>query len=165
MCWRGNIRDRRIAIKDIHCKKILAYAPLEPNGRAYSGYFRTNHKYELYNTYYAVINPIVPGDTGSCFIEKGLHCYSKDVEIKQVEYGLLVKINKQGQPIIKTHIIKSSDMNGSFFGKKGLNIVPVVVDCIIPEGTRYYKNKQGEIVTETLYIGDVIMMYQYEKKD
>jgi hypothetical protein len=38
----------------------------------------------------------------------------------------------------------------------GVEVRPVIVECIIPKGTVFYENEWGEIVAETLKIIKII---------
>ena len=86
-------------------------------------------------------------------IDEGIHCYNFDrvvVEKSTSESGkrLIAKVpfatDAYGQHYLCT-----------YYGDD-LHFEAVLLECIIPKGTTYYENNQGEIVTEKLILGEEI---------
>ena len=147
MCWTGYLlSDRHIADKDITVYKIITH-----NGQFYSGYY-TYFGYSVGNTYHVTggLYPhIIHKDSQYCRIEQGFHSYSTKTR-------LVLKLNRD----CKSHhaIVYVNDLTTSIDGYdercSGRKIFLMV--CTIPKGSQYYENKEGEIVSDTIHVKDII---------
>ena len=147
MCWIGYIKDKRVAEKDIHCKKIIAMR----DDNTLSGWYMPQHSYTLGKTYQEDIRIIYPYlNSEKINIGRGLHCYS-DV-CKMVKYVtpyscydyLIARLKKRSDVVYK---------KDEFLFR---NAKPLIVEVIIPKGTTYYENDLGEIVTEKFILTKTI---------
>ena len=136
MCWVGYSSDKKIANKDIPCRKVIGYD-------IFSGVYKAWYMRNLKNSFYTIgetytaelfINktsciPYKEKFNWTVNISTGLHCYSEN---RKPVYG-------DKKSLIVGNILFSGD-----------NFVPILVDCIIPKGATYYENYFGEIVTNKL---------------
>jgi hypothetical protein len=133
MCWCSGWVEtpgRRIAEDDIPVFKIL-YKTLE-------GKYISPHRSYSYNIGEVYKSDIVLSVLDNYFvIDVGLHSYSIDCVIDINTYGILVND-------IGSHFILDSYYQCSSS--------PVLMNCIIPKGSTYYKNKRGEIVSDELMV-------------
>ena len=133
MCWIG-IANPIIAKEDIVCFKVVkkfypgVYVP-------YFRYTSTTMGYKIGETYKSDVVISYGYDGGYNAINEGLHCYDSTAKVKYSEDGIEIFLN--GRECAKLYSYDND---------------PAVLKCIIPKGTKYYKNKHGEIVTEKLII-------------
>jgi hypothetical protein len=147
MCWKGRISWGVRAAEDIRTRKIVS---LDLKTNNYVPYYCRKSKvvYEVGNTYYASIHtyPVKDDCTCDCNIHEGLHSYDWNVPFRK-ERGKWYKTRIHGWSLVfMDYIDHRSDEHTT----------PVMVECIIPKGTLYYKNHQGEIVSEALKIVKII---------
>lgn len=145
MCWIGNLSDKRIAKCD-----FFAYKVLMKHKKSKTNYFSPfmGEQYWLGKPYLPLPIPISPKPVhtnGNCRIEEGLHCYSQ-------ENIVTIYKNNCGLQILTPHGL-NVQIYSSYAG-----MTPVIVKCIIPEGTTYYNNINGEIVTEEMIIKEEIFL-------
>lgn len=148
MCWTGHLlSDRHVATKDIPVYKIITH-----NGWSYSGYYNY-FAYAPRNTYHVTggLHPhIIHKDSGYCRVEQGFHSYSAN------NTRLVLKLNED----CETHhaIIYVDDLTTYIDGYDercgGRKIY--LMACTIPKGAEYYENNNGEIVSETIYVKEII---------
>ena len=149
MCWYGHWKNEHIAKDDIRVFKILYR---EPKNWAW-----LNPKYVItytppfFHAYYEIgkekSETIIPRELEiySLFqlsIERGIHCYSRE----NCKW-------KYEAPNINVYY--GTDRLASYRNEKGLHNTAdfktvVVMQCVIPAGTRYWENDKGEIVTEKI---------------
>ncbi len=135
MCWTGN-SNPIVAKDDIPCKKIVKVL-YRPPRKIYVPFFMhaKSIEYVIGETYTSEIRIRYQWEDGFKEIDVGLHCYSKDVKTQHLQTGIAVNF--------------LNNPNGRYYS----NIYnPVLMNCIIPKGTTYYENNNGEIVTEKLKI-------------
>ena len=150
MCWIGKPQDKRIAEDDIIVYKVFKMSRLDTNKlfTIYGGYL-----YEEGKTYSRNIIPVTDsGDLNRIIIENGIHCYSKKCKFLRYDESDLtmrrastVHVKFQNEPL---HYEIGTVHNYT----EDMYYYPVVAKCVIPEGTKYYINYLGEIVTEQLTI-------------
>ena len=145
MCWIGNLSDKRIAKRDFFAYKVLVKH--KKYSRDYFSPFM-GERYQL-GEHCVMPIPISPNPVhtnGNCRIEEGLHCYSQENKVK-------IYNNCYGMQILAPYADLNVKIYSSYF-----DTIPVIVKCIIPEGTTYYTNKNGEIVTEKMIIKEEIFL-------
>ena len=150
MCWFGERNDKRVAKEDIRCKKVFYRQP---------GYFKV--KRYVSPVFKA---PYKQGDTatskigihqgiGYWMIDEGIHCYGMD-KVK-IERSIAQCGERLVAKILRVDCYGMKDYQSVFYGND-IGMQVVVLECIIPKGSVYYENNQGEIVTEKLIIGEEI---------
>lgn len=136
MCWYSKKKKAaRIAVEDILVYKVMYRKP--NNGRFRSLYRRMD--YEPEKIYWADVNPISidsPLYLGMK-IDKGFHSYSMDKTMATKDKYHIVIYNMENNEIVD-----------SIFFSDHL----VIAKCIIPKGSKYYKNDLGEIVSDQIII-------------
>lgn len=153
MCWTttyNNHKQPRRAGKDLKVFKICLRCPTNDAVKSfYTGYAYTIGKT---NTLKGGLKPTAPyGNTNSVmydmiFIHRGFHSYNPD----KVE----IKVNKSigGKRGYNIHVTPIGiNHNIDHFGGIDPDMF-VKVSCTIPEGTEYYENHNGEIVSESIRI-------------
>lgn len=148
MCWVGNIHNKRIAEKDIHCKKIIA----KYSNGCLDAWYRKGHPYAVGETYEEKLN-IEPRskDSDAIDINNGLHCYDGSVKIT------ITKVPEE-LPYLVIQKLKGC-FKRDFYNAHHIdefNVIPVIVEVVIPKGTVFYENEFGEIVTEAFTLTKVI---------
>ena len=150
MCWVGNIHHKRIAEKDIHCKKIIAK---DSNG-CLDAWYRKGHPYAVGETYEEKLDiELRSKDSDLIDINKGLHCYNykctitMDITIThKLPYFVVAKtVGLFRKDFYHTHQEELTAECNAY-------VNPVIVEVVIPKGTTYYENYFGEIVTEKFVI-------------
>ena len=141
MCWIGK-NIPQIAEEDIEVFKVVKrnYSPEEPNSFI-SLYFY--HPYKLGETYESEIKIKINYDNdGTVSINKALHSYSaKDCHISYVifndEYSIAFSYS-DGRTLIDDDIPNDIEI--------------VRLNCVIPKGATYYKNRVGEFASDKLRV-------------
>ena len=140
MCWTGYTSHKRIADKDIPCKKVIGY---DNNIGVYKAWFIPKVCYSIGHLYTSELSvkvrafPDALPPKGDLEIEitKGLHCYADSLRVARHD-----SIFRHGLAIGNFLIYESYDKPDTI----------TLVDCIIPKGATYYENGRGEIVTDKL---------------
>ena len=146
MCWRPLRKRellRHVALKNIHVFKVAKLVDTKEKrvdlGVSELGIYSYYNlfKYNIGQLYKVKIktNDLL----GDFTISEGLHSYSKKNKIVLNDY--------------RCRVLNGSDKGksiDSFCFNKNL----VVLDCIIPRGSVYYKNSDGEIVSNKLIVKD-----------
>lgn len=139
MCWEGNKNKKNIANNDILCYKILKRT--ENSSELMSEYFTFVYELKkLYKTQICTRRSWIDDDKIS--IHEGFHSYSKDVVIKLHNY--------------KSNATVSVFSGYRLFSHDFINCEPVLVECIIPKGSIYYKNGSNEIVSNQIIINRIV---------
>lgn len=139
MCWIGNKCDKRIADKDITVYKVLQKSKAKiPGEFLYRAPFRTEFRYVIGGKYSKAIKEKII-DNNLITIESGLHCFEQYAYVICNDYKTI-------------YVSMSFDDDRWSFEATKSGYTPVIVKCIIPKGTIYYKNIHKEIVTEKLII-------------
>ena len=149
MCWYSKKKKAaRIAVEDILVYKVMYRKP--NNGRFRSLYRRMD--YEPEKIYWTDVNPISIDRTLypemmiykgfsplylEMKIDKGFHSYSMDKTMATKDKYQIVIYNMENNEIVD-----------SIFFSDNL----VIAKCIIPKGSKYYKNDLGEIVSDQIII-------------
>lgn len=138
MCWKSKEKKTpQIAGEGIFVYKVMYRKP--DNGRFRSLYRRMD--YEPEKIYWTDVNPISIDSPlySEMMIENGFHSYSidKTIAIKDNESQTLEVICMVNRVMID-----------SIFFPNNL----VIAECIIPEGSKYYENDLGEIVSNRIII-------------
>ena len=139
MCWTGmTSREKtpRVAKKDIPVYKMVL-----GNDNCYHAYYH-GFEYKPRQEYQTGIEPIMPleGISGIVNINSGFHSYDvKDtmVTTKRILYGPLyynVENTISGH-VLEIYHIKTHKLN-----------------CVIPAGATYYKNNNGEYVSDRIRV-------------
>ena len=143
MCWSSKGKTieecKKVAQKDILVRKIMVK---ETNSYGlYDSYFQ-HATYEVGETYNeSNINNNHQIECRWMAIARGLHSYSPKCILRQPKYTSLLYV----ESIDGKHTLEIYSM------RVGI----VLVDCIIPKGTVYYVNEDGEYVSESIkVIGD-----------
>ena len=145
MCWIGDNKNEHIAIDDIKCKKILLKETIDNSFCYYSPIF--NQIYKIGETYTS--NPIIPklyGNGPRVVIHEGIHCY----DIKKTK--AVITKDVFGKRNLVIYSIRWLTRKYKYRPLIGWGEYAVAVECIIPKGTIYYENQNGEIVTQNLKI-------------
>lgn len=145
--WRGHTQNERIAEDDVMVYKVFMMSRLNTN------ILTTPYKrfqYEEGKTYHAKIYTFV-SDTysGNIKIDSGIHCYSKQCEFLRYSES---DITMRRASTIHVKLEKEQSKPDILSYRADMYYHPVVVECIIPKGTRYFINTAGEIVTESLTV-------------
>lgn len=136
MCWYSKKKKAaRIAVEDILVYKVMYRKP--NNGRFRSLYRRMD--YEPEKIYWTDVNPISIDSPLylEMKIDKGFHSYSMDKTMATKDKYHIVIYNMENNEIVD-----------SIFFSDNL----VIAKCIIPKGSKYYKNDLGEIVSDQIII-------------
>lgn len=142
MCWIGSKFDERIANKDITVYKAVYRVKSSKEKAKYLAPFNMWFEYEIGKTYFQPMDGVSIG-VYSYEIHNGLHCFSPEMWVeRKFIYGFTV--SRYGNKSEKEH---SWDFK-IISPKK----IPVIMKCTIPQGTKYYQNSVGEIVTEKLIV-------------
>ena len=167
MCWEGRTKNKKIAKKDIKATKVLYRYEGESN--LVSPYMKS--EYELGKLYKAQIIGRVGDKCGrkdfSFFVHEGLHCFSKKciivstpnrrelyvrtpsrLERIYIRLGLFAWVFKHST------IREKWDRTNASYEEISFPRDVVLVDVIIPKGTTYYENRNGEIVTEAYQLAE-----------
>ena len=147
MCWIGTLESKKIADKDIYCKKIIAYHPTESYYYPFYvpyGNIKRQKVGDTYTSEIAIKNITRQVDKlQHCEIHNGLHCYNWNIRIEPFRCDdgshIMVTLNNYNSTIYYWH-------------EPQIKRFPVLVHCMIPKGATYYENEYGEIVTDTLKI-------------
>ena len=157
MCWVGNLTDIKVADNDITVYKILMKKKQGINCDASARYL-SPFMFAPYSFYVVehkkLIKPVPSYANSTTYtISEGLHCYSENVFVKSYgeENGLSVYSKAEN---VKGHRPVESYISSA-------NRFPVVIKCIIPEGSTYYENMYGEIVTQRLIIKEEVKLPEY----
>ena len=143
MCWIGRLKDRRIAEKDVTVYKILSK---DMDGNYTAPYRHT--RYAIGKKYMVEVKPYHSGFSyDNCHIHEGLHSFSGNC---LVQYGSTVDAyiyNERVQFLYSINVCLTS--------------LAVIAKCTIPQGSEYYQNEHGEIVSEELIINEVYESLPY----
>lgn len=143
MCWIGRTTKE---VKSIFAKEdVFVYKILKRN--IFNGSLTSPYKempYEVGKTYEQGINSFHNG-TGFA-IEEGLHFYDGDCIVRN--YGGYVDIYS-----------RNTERNIDWFPNHSCEYRITICKCRIPEGTKYYINERGEIVTEKIEIVAEMLSY------
>ena len=163
MCWKGRKNDMRRSDKDTKVFKVLYkkipydkseapkyYAPLV------ACEYELNKEYEV-----APIKPLwaSPFDIrmNQCKIDEGLHSFSTKIKVEKKPISnskiLYCKIGNYNFPARKYNLFS---MGNLYLDQSG-EFECVVVEAIIPAGTVYWENPEGEIVSNKLILTDKIV--------
>ena len=158
MCWEGKKADHKIAIKDVKVIKVVYVKEGKKDNKCYAPY--TGYKYTINKLYKTKPLVITGRFSKSSIIERGFHSFSMNVDISFEErhqylyapYDLYTicgyKFYDNIENIYPVTIIEG--VREKVVGKFKLKLL----ECIIPEGTEYYENEYGEIVSNKLIITD-----------
>ena len=140
MCWHSYKRPvRKTADKDITCWKVVYLVNTYFKSVYFGKLYKIHKRYFIYDDEiyvhkvfaYSFFTP-----TTRYYINKGFHSYNNKVFIK--EAGL--------QRIVMNENKKM--WHDRFYGMSNLH----VIKCIIPEGSIYYENEDGELVSSSIKI-------------
>lgn len=135
MCWTGNNKSN-IAKEDITCYKILKR--IESRSGLTSEYYDFVYKFgTLYETKMMAIGS--PFYFNIIEINEGFHSYDKNVVVGFNQFKEYSRVN-----VFSGSKLFSHDFSGA--------CKPVLVECTIPNGSIYYENKYGEIVSNKIII-------------
>ena len=163
MCWKGRKNDMRVSDKDTKVLKVL-YKKASYDESKTPKYYAplVACEYEL-NKEYEVAplkpNPEDPLDYPSNVytIEEGLHSFSTKLKIEKGPLSdsrfLFYKVGCYRFPARKYHLFS---MGNLYLDQSG-EFECVVVEAIIPAGTVYWENPEGEIVSNKLILTDKIV--------
>ena len=141
MCWTSkNIPERLIAKSDIPVFKVM-----ELNVKDILTSYYIGKIYDLNVLYYNNIGiPHYENVTDEYHIFAGIHSYHHSLDI--IKYPCIYRIGRKDEYIIDDYLRGFS----RFHGKK-----TVIVKGIIPEGSEYYINKHGEIVSNQIKLLEI----------
>lgn len=163
MCWKGNRNDMRRSNKDTKVLKVL-YKKIPSNKSEAPKYYAPliACEYELNKEY--EVAPITLLSQSP--LDLRMNLYKVDVGL----HSFSTKLKVEKQPISDSRILYCKIGNYTFPAHKGYLfsmgcIYPdirgdfecVVVEAIIPAGTTYYENPEGEIVSNKLILTDNII--------
>lgn len=134
MCWEGK-KKKQVADKDILCYKILKRT--ENSSELMSEYFTFVYELKkLYKTKICVRNSYFYDD--KIYIYEGFHSYDKSILIKLNNYKDNSTVSVFCGHRLFSHVFTHSN--------------PILMECIIPKGSIYYKNGYNEIVSNQIII-------------
>lgn len=134
MCWEGK-KKKNIADKDILCYKILKRT--ENENELISIYYQFIYELKkLYKTQIYPENSWIYDD--KIYINEGFHSYDKNIVIKLQNYRNSAIVNVFSKHKVFLYEPISSNL--------------VLMECIIPKGSIYYKNGYNEIVSNQIII-------------
>lgn len=155
MCWSTEKflnRIPRIALKDIHVKKVMNFNP--NTGKFVS--FYAEHEYESGVVNKCVKIKPVERITSRFFIECGYHSYSCKCKFERIMSDrnyIYAYCKNNHKKIIGTCWDVETKTTGIGIETYYPICKPIcLVDCIIPKGTIYYENEKGEIVSQRIII-------------
>ena len=162
MCWYGTVHDEKVAKRDLRVMKVLYKSikiskhiklPIDLKDYFIAPYAATF--YEIGKRYEQDIMQITTydtlGDADKLVIEKGLHSFSKSVKWKIRKLGNIWEFiaNNISVDCVRNMLIPAFKFNQTTIpGDFELKLV----ECIIPKGTKYYRNNRGDIVSEALIV-------------
>ena len=186
MCWLGFNQNRKVAEKDTRVYKVLYKLPDSGEYRAiyYSFKYCTGCEYKSEIKKSAIVRyefdkcDSVIGTTlfyrdsdgypaGKCnippswndekfkslgpmVINKGIHCYSEKLKFKFEKDFLNVDYH-----------LSAYSTDGREISCFPISELPIcILSCTIPEGSEYYENEDGEVVTEKLVIGEEVERFE-----
>lgn len=144
MCWRTtesfpDALERRTAVKDIVAYKVLR---LEEGGRFFS--YLQGFEYTPQRTCVLSEDLVMSKDVnGDRTINEGFHSYGGGCIVKT--WGVSGMIGIYGQYRYKLLYLYDSMGMGNYDCDSGDT---VFARCVIPEGSAYYENERGEIVSD-----------------
>lgn len=142
MCWESyNKPIKKKAEKDIAVFKIIT--------RDFKSYYRS-YKYKLNHTYRTRIGQILHPTLYTFSIFEGFHSYSKECEITRYNNSFNLFPKKVKMFEVRSKCNKKFRLD-AFQIEKVLK-----VNCIIPKGSLYYENEDGEIVSSSIRIVRVL---------
>lgn len=163
MCWKGRKNDMRCSDKDTKVLKVLYkkipydkseapkyYAPLV------ACEYELNKEYEVAPIKLLSQSPL--DFRGYLYkVDEGLHSFSTKLKVEKLPVGdtkiTIYKIGDYKFPAHKYHLFS---MGNLYLDQSG-EFECVVVEAIIPAGTTYYENPEGEIVSNKLILTDKIV--------
>ena len=139
MCWTGRIEDKRIAEKDIQVFKVVRDIG---NGKIKSeciGFIYKTKKLYTLRHWWGGKRKLKPDIRGKYVnINSGFHSYNPDK---------LFTVKQQDEHIISVYSKKGNNFTISY------NETDIKkVKCIIPKGSEYWENKNGEVVSNQIMI-------------
>ena len=162
MCWYGTVNDEKVAKRDLRVMKVL-YKPIKISEHInlpidLKDYFIAPYAatfYEIGKRYEQDIMQITTydtfGDADKLVIEKGLHSFSKSVKWK---ISKLYNIRAFTANTVSVYCVSNMLIPAFKFNQATIsgNFELKLVECIIPKGTKYYRNNKGDIVSEALIV-------------
>lgn len=136
MCWISNqLPIKNVALEDIPVFKVMI---LLGNSRLISKYY--SFEYRIGETYSMNNDEIILHRLKYGYIiEEGFHSYSSDSKI-EVHPDMMEILNARDMCVDRMSIYSECTY--------------VKVECIIPKGSEYYVNKDGEYVSNNIKIID-----------
>ena len=144
MCWIGEYHPL-YAFANMKTFKIVR---IWNNNTIYSLYHK-DFEWKLGEEYKINLDENIYTQIDIVEINRGFHCYDPD------EVNLI--IDKCGANIWS----KWKKLDGEFTRCRENNNL-AVMECIIPEGSEYFENKYGEIVTEKLKPISITKIFHYK---
>ena len=135
MCWYGKLKDKHIADEDIKVFKVVRVL----ENKIMSIYLN-DFKWKLGKNYTTTLGIMRYGRMDIININRGFHCY--DPEMTCIKFELdMVKV------CCEFKRLDSYSLSSSISNYK-INLF--IMECIIPKGTEFYKNGNGEIVAKSI---------------
>lgn len=163
MCWKGKRNDMRRSDKDTKVLKVLYKKIPHDENEAPKYYsplvaceYELNKEYEVAPIKFLSQSPF-DFRMNLYKVDEGLHSFSTKLKVEVLPVGdtkiTCYKIGNYKFPARKGYLfsigVKYPDIIGDF--------ECVVVEAIIPAGTTYYENPEGEIVSNKLILTDNII--------
>lgn len=159
MCWTGNKTDHKIAVKDIKVIKVVYVRADKKDNKCYAPL--TGYEYTLNKLYETKPLVVTVGHSRKSIIERGFHSFSMGVDILFEENHVRLYNDLHDLYMVCGYkffddieniypITKIKGVHEKVAGKFKLKLL----ECIMPEGTEYYENEDGEIVSNKLIITD-----------
>jgi hypothetical protein len=163
MCWQGHITDKHIAKEDVTVFKVMYRR--EKGWHCYdAGYKETYISPYMCNRYvlgkdYTSYHSLYPeryleGNNDAVKIEKGYHSYSPDYCVFGYSLShlqLVVSSNFGNLEDLHHHPMCRYSSSGRFIiNGKWIDCDAIVVECVIPAGSEYWVNGQGEVVSNII---------------
>lgn len=158
MCWIGKRSDKKVAKTNIGVQKVLMMRDKDVDR------FLSPYRYEVYTANEEKKHTIVVSDNivdelkeDLIRIDIGLHSYSRECKIEKTQ-------RRQQNTTMNFLIVYPKNYKNKLFGGThtyfdsivySLRRMPVMVKAIIPKGTTYYENDNGEIVSEKLIVKEI----------
>lgn len=140
MCWmtKKPVIAKKIAEENLFVFKMLIdTSNRRPNtllSPIYRHFYSIGEEYSIRNK----LKMLWASRDQVYFISEGIHSYSTDCCVTKQSDGSTIVKDQTGEIIGRYPYIESYDF--------------VIVSCIIPEGTTYYENERGQIVSERIKI-------------
>ena len=159
MCWIGKRSDWRLGKKDKIVFKAMYVNVVEKETKYYAPL--TYYEYTLNKLYDVYPLDYIAKRDGTIRIDYGIHSFSQDCKIREAE--VILDYSKDYDQVVRSYYVNAYQFLSRIDKLYPVTHSPVVfkkalkgcfkllfLECIIPAGTPYYENEDGEIVSNKL---------------